>query len=58
MAHVLLALVLGEIVWKVWWGFGRVLLPVQLLAFLTLNRPVAELPTPTKAIVPEPTEAR
>ena len=37
--HVVFALVMGEIVWKVWWGFGRVLLPVQLLALLALYRP-------------------
>ena len=40
--HLVLALLLGEIVWKLWWGFGRVLLPVQLLAFVALKHPAPE----------------
>ena len=41
-AHLLLAAVLGEAVWASWLDFGRVLLPLSLVAFLALvHRPVA-----------------
>lgn len=37
ITHIVFGLVMVEMVWKVWWGFGRVLLPVQVLAVVAYS---------------------
>ena len=37
VVHLAFAVLMAEIVWKVWWGFGRVLLPIQVLALVAFT---------------------
>ena len=45
--HVLLLSCLGTVVWMHWWGFGRVVLPLTVLALVGPKRPV---PAPTPPV--------
>lgn len=49
VVHLGFVLLLSEMVWKVWWGFGRVLLPVQLLGLVYLMIPTGDASSPPRS---------